>query len=46
MLSFFTSFANASIEKAKASVACNADGVMLEFHPDPKNAAVDPLQPL
>lgn len=31
---------------AKASVACNADGIMLEFHPDPKNAAVDPLQPL
>jgi 3-deoxy-7-phosphoheptulonate synthase len=29
-----------------ASVACGADGVMLEVHPDPKNAAVDPLQPL
>ena len=31
---------------AKASIACNADGLMLEFHPDPSNAAVDPLQPL
>ena len=31
---------------AKASVATNADGLMLEFHPDPSNAAVDPLQPL
>jgi len=29
-----------------ASVAAGADGVMLEVHPDPKNAAVDPLQPL
>ena len=29
-----------------ASVASGADGVMLEVHPDPKNAAVDPLQPL
>ena len=31
---------------AKASIASNADGLMLEFHPDPSNAAVDPLQPL
>ena len=31
---------------AKASIASNADGLMLEFHPDPCNAAVDPLQPL
>ena len=31
---------------ALASVAAGADGVMLEVHPDPKNAAVDPLQPL
>ena len=23
-----------------------ADGIMLEVHPDPKNAAVDPLQPI
>jgi 3-deoxy-7-phosphoheptulonate synthase len=29
-----------------ASVAAGADGVMLEVHPDPKNAAVDPLQPI
>jgi 3-deoxy-7-phosphoheptulonate synthase len=29
-----------------ASVAAGADGVMLEVHPDPENAAVDPLQPL
>lgn len=31
---------------ALASVAAGADGIMLEVHPDPKNAAVDPLQPL
>ena len=29
-----------------ASIAAGADGVMLEVHPDPSNAAVDPLQPL
>ena len=29
-----------------ASVAAGADGVMLEVHPDPDNAAVDPLQPI
>jgi 3-deoxy-7-phosphoheptulonate synthase len=29
-----------------ASLAAGADGVMLEVHPDPLNAAVDPLQPL
>lgn len=29
-----------------ASIASGADGVMLEVHPDPKNAAVDPLQPI
>ena len=29
---------------AMASVAAGADGVMLEVHPDPPNAAVDPLQ--
>ena len=29
-----------------ASVAAGADGVMLEVHPDPSEAAVDPLQPL
>ena len=31
---------------ANASVAAGADGVMLEVHPDPENAAVDPLQPI
>ena len=31
---------------ALASVAAGADGIMLEVHPDPPNAAVDPLQPL
>jgi len=29
-----------------ASVAAGADGVMVEVHPDPENAAVDPLQPI
>jgi len=29
-----------------ASVASGADGIMLEVHPDPENAAVDPLQPI
>ena len=29
-----------------ASIASGADGVMLEVHPDPPNAAVDPLQPI
>ena len=31
---------------ALASVAAGADGIMLEVHPDPSNAAVDPLQPV
>ena len=31
---------------ALASIASGADGIMLEVHPDPKNAAVDPLQPI
>lgn len=31
---------------ALASVAAGADGVMLEVHPDPSHAAVDPLQPI
>lgn len=31
---------------ALAAVAAGADGVMIEVHPDPPNAAVDPLQPL
>ncbi len=29
-----------------ASIASGADGIMLEVHPDPKNSAVDPLQPI
>ena len=29
-----------------ASIAAGADGLLIEVHPDPKNAAVDPLQPL
>jgi 3-deoxy-7-phosphoheptulonate synthase len=31
---------------ALASIASGVDGVMLEVHPDPDNAAVDPLQPI
>jgi len=31
---------------ALASVAGGADAIMLEVHPDPENAAVDPLQPI
>lgn len=31
---------------ALAGIASGADGVMLEVHPDPPNAAVDPLQPI
>ena len=29
-----------------ASVASGADGIMLEVHPKPEQAAVDPLQPI
>lgn len=29
-----------------ASIAAGADGLLIEVHPNPKNAAVDPLQPL
>ena len=29
-----------------ASIAAGCDGLLIEIHPDPKNAAVDPLQPL
>lgn len=29
-----------------ASIASGADSIMLEVHPDPDNAAVDPLQPI
>ena len=31
---------------ALAAIAAGADGIMLEVHPDPSNAAVDPLQPI
>lgn len=31
---------------ALASVAAGANGVMLEVHPDPRNSAIDPLQPI
>ena len=31
---------------ALASIGAGADGIMIEVHPDPINAAVDPLQPL
>lgn len=31
---------------ALGGIAAGADGVMLEVHPDPSNAAVDPLQPV
>ena len=31
---------------AYASVAAGCDGLIIEMHPDPKNSAVDPLQPL
>lgn len=31
---------------ALASIAAGADAIMLEVHPDPTNAAVDPLQPI
>ena len=29
-----------------ASIAAGADGIMLEVHPNPTKAAVDPLQPI
>jgi 3-deoxy-7-phosphoheptulonate synthase len=29
-----------------ASLAAGANGVMIEVHPNPEDAAVDPLQPL
>ena len=31
---------------ALASIAGGADGIMIEVHPDPDNAKVDPLQPI
>ena len=35
-----------AIDRCNEYIAAGADGVMLEVHPDPKNAAVDPLQPI
>ena len=29
-----------------ASVGAGVDGVMIEVHPDPRNAVTDPLQPI
>ena len=34
------------MKKTLASIASGANGLMIEFHPDPRNAAVDPLQPI
>lgn len=31
---------------ALAGIAAGADGIMIEVHPDPPNASVDPLQPI
>ena len=31
---------------ALASLGAGADGIMLEVHPNPSEAAVDPLQPI
>ena len=31
---------------SKAAIGAGCDGLMIEVHPDPKNAAVDPLQPV
>lgn len=39
-----TFWANWVKPMSKASVGAGADGLMLEVHPDPKNAKVDPLQ--
>jgi 3-deoxy-7-phosphoheptulonate synthase len=39
-----TFWANWVEPMALASVAVGADGLMIEVHPDPRNAAVDPLQ--
>ena len=35
-----------ALERADAYVEAGADGVMLEVHPNPAEAAVDPLQPI
>ena len=34
------------LKRKNLSVAAGADGIMVEVHPDPLNAAVDPLQPI
>jgi 3-deoxy-7-phosphoheptulonate synthase len=34
------------VPMALAGIAAGADGMMIEVHPDPNNAAVDPLQPI
>jgi 3-deoxy-7-phosphoheptulonate synthase len=39
-----TFWANWVEPMALASVAAGSDGLMIEVHPDPRNAAVDPLQ--
>ena len=31
---------------ALSGVAAGADGIMIEVHPNPENALVDPLQPI
>ena len=31
---------------ALAAIASGSDGIMLEVHPEPTKAAVDPLQPI
>lgn len=41
-----TFWANWVTSMSLASIAAGADGIMLEVHPDPANAAVDPLQPI
>ena len=35
-----------ALKRAEAYISAGADGIMLEVHPDPKNSAVDPLQPI
>lgn len=41
-----TFWANWVLPMSKASVGAGADGLMIEVHPDPSAAKVDPLQPL
>jgi len=44
ILSHATFWAPWVCSMSKASVGAGADGLMLEVHPDPRNAKVDPLQ--